>query len=162
MGTVTDFTIACWYKTLIFTEKVLFTYGGYPQNSYGIWMHGGVAMAIMITSTPAVFGTATGIVQGTSDGNWHLAIATFQRAGNITLHVDNDTILDSPTIVDISGQTAFDLSNSIGLMVGADESPATNFLDGSVDEIGIWNRVLTGGEMTALWNAGAGVTYPFS
>ena len=34
-------------------------------------------------------------------------------------------------------------------------------LDGSVDELGLWNRVLTSGEMTNLWNGGAGLTYPF-
>lgn len=32
---------------------------------------------------------------------------------------------------------------------------------GTIDEVGIWNRVLTGGEITSLYNAGAGIQYPF-
>lgn len=35
-------------------------------------------------------------------------------------------------------------------------------LDGKIDEIGIWNRALTGAEITSLYNAGAGKTYPFN
>jgi hypothetical protein len=34
-------------------------------------------------------------------------------------------------------------------------------LDGAIDEIGIWNRVLTTLEKTELYNSGAGNTYPF-
>lgn len=30
-----------------------------------------------------------------------------------------------------------------------------------VDEVGIWNRVLTSDEKLALWNSGAGKQYPF-
>jgi len=30
------------------------------------------------------------------------------------------------------------------------------------DEIGIWNRTLTSGEVTSLYNAGTGMTYPFT
>lgn len=34
------------------------------------------------------------------------------------------------------------------------------FLSGIVDEVGIWSRVLTSGEVTSLYNAGAGLAYP--
>lgn len=33
--------------------------------------------------------------------------------------------------------------------------------DGLIDEGGIWKRVLTGAEVTELYNGGAGITYPF-
>ena len=32
----------------------------------------------------------------------------------------------------------------------------------SVDEIGIWNRLLTGNEILELYNSGVGITYPFN
>ena len=35
-------------------------------------------------------------------------------------------------------------------------------LAGSIDEAGIWSRALSGTEITELYNAGAGITYPFS
>jgi hypothetical protein len=33
--------------------------------------------------------------------------------------------------------------------------------NGRIDEAGVWNRALTGDEITSLYNAGAGNTYPF-
>jgi hypothetical protein len=33
---------------------------------------------------------------------------------------------------------------------------------GRIDEVGVWNRALSGSEITSLYNAGAGKTYPFS
>ena len=32
---------------------------------------------------------------------------------------------------------------------------------GDIDEVGIWSRVLTSGEISDLYNGGAGITYPF-
>lgn len=40
--------------------------------------------------------------------------------------------------------------------------PAGTWLDGIVDEVGMWSRVLTSDELDELWNGGAGVVYPFS
>ncbi len=36
------------------------------------------------------------------------------------------------------------------------------FLSGMLDEVGLWSRALTAGEILALYNAGAGLAYPFS
>ena len=157
MGTSTNFTIACWVKFTIGTEKSIFTYGGYPVNSYGIWTHGGVIMGVFINNSPAVTNTsqATGAC---NDGSWHLVAVTYDRAGNMTIHVDNDTGPSGfPNSTDISAQSAYDLSNSIGLMIGADESTPTNFFDGSVDNLAIWSRILSAGDLSELWNGGAGV-----
>lgn len=37
-----------------------------------------------------------------------------------------------------------------------------NKLAGDLDELGIWSRVLTGAEITSLYNSGAGLQYPFT
>jgi hypothetical protein len=39
---------------------------------------------------------------------------------------------------------------------------AIDLLDGAVDEVGFWKRVLTAQERTALYNSGLGLTYPFT
>mgnify|MGYP001066256040 CR=1 FL=1 len=38
----------------------------------------------------------------------------------------------------------------------------TNFFNGLIDEVGVWDRILTTAEITARYNGGAGLTYPFS
>jgi len=40
--------------------------------------------------------------------------------------------------------------------------PDTLQYDGNIDEFGFWNRALSGAEITSLYNAGAGKTYPFN
>ena len=49
-----------------------------------------------------------------------------------------------------------------GLHIACDNGSASQCFDGMMDEIGVWNRALTGAEITQLDNAGAGLTYPFS
>lgn len=34
-------------------------------------------------------------------------------------------------------------------------------INGTIDEVGIWNRALTSGEVTELYNSGVGLQYPF-
>jgi hypothetical protein len=46
--------------------------------------------------------------------------------------------------------------------IGARVDSATLHWDGRVDSVSFWKRVLTAGEKTSLYNAGAGLDYPFS
>ena len=45
------------------------------------------------------------------------------------------------------------LETSLGVYV--------QYVDGAMDEVGIWRRLLTTDEVTKLYNGGAGLTYPF-
>jgi hypothetical protein len=42
------------------------------------------------------------------------------------------------------------------------ETDSSNFFDGSLDGVGIWDRALTASEVFQLYNHGSGVQYPFS
>jgi len=46
------------------------------------------------------------------------------------------------------------------IVIGA-EALNTRYWNGMIDEVGMWSRVLTGAEITELYNGGAGLTYPF-
>jgi hypothetical protein len=45
--------------------------------------------------------------------------------------------------------------------LGAYPSTTDWALDGNIDEVGIWNRALSAAEVTALYNGGDGISYPF-
>ena len=49
----------------------------------------------------------------------------------------------------------------IGAYTFSDNVSPMNFFNGTIDAVGIWNRVLTPTEITELYNAGAGKQYPF-
>jgi hypothetical protein len=42
------------------------------------------------------------------------------------------------------------------------EAAFTRFATGSADEVGLWTRALSQGEVTSLYNGGSGISYPFS
>jgi len=56
-------------------------------------------------------------------------------------------------------------SNLIGtdeIQIGAYNARSLPTFSGEVDEGGVWNRALTGAEITSLYNSGSGKTYPFN
>jgi len=92
-----------------------------------------------------------------STGVWyHVAVTRVQSTGVVTFYV-NGSVQGSPQS---TGRTA-DLLNSPDAFGGGCYGGTGNF-DGMIDEIGVWSRALTDAEVTQLYNAGAGLQYPFS
>lgn len=52
--------------------------------------------------------------------------------------------------------------DNIDLNIGKSFSTSAYHWNGSLDEIGIWDRALSDSEIGELWNAGAGLAYPFA
>lgn len=78
----------------------------------------------------------------------HIAV-TYDAAGLVQIYL-NGTLDDSGT--DLQTLSWGDIT--IGRFNAAS-------CDGRIDEVGIWSRVLTGAEITTLYNGGAGLSYPF-
>lgn len=82
-------------------------------------------------------------------------MVTITRSGNTWTIYYNGTSNASAS----NSSTQEAISNCVIMNVaGAYNIP----LSGVLDELGAWNRVLTGTEITELYNARAGITYPFS
>jgi hypothetical protein len=89
------------------------------------------------------------------DGTWHLIQGWYDAGSHLVgASLDNGTPVTAAlaSITAVPGST-FRLGDS----VPENQGPFIY-----VDEVGIWNRMLTSGERAALYNAGAGATYPFS
>jgi hypothetical protein len=50
-------------------------------------------------------------------------------------------------------------SSGIPFLIGSNGDTYT--FPSSIDEVGVWNRLLSDQEVSDLWNGGAGLTYPF-
>ena len=87
-----------------------------------------------------------------SDGDWHLAVA-IKNGDNYSLYIDGSTIANSTLN---SSLGTFSTTTLIG--VGS-SSAITRFWNGTIDEIGIWNRTLTQLEITQLYNNGVGISH---
>jgi len=96
-----------------------------------------------------------------NDGEWHHIVFTANGSSNSgKIYVDGT----SKDVTNVTQTTPDNFSNFVyDFVIGAtnDEGTVTNFIDADLDEIGFWNRVLSPTEITALWNSGNGLTYPF-
>ena len=89
-------------------------------------------------------------------------IVTTKTAGAINtttkLYVNNvDTAAVSP-----STNTPNIVNAPIRIGHAIDGATDKYFMDGEIDEVGVWSRALTASEVSQLYNNGAGLTYPFT
>lgn len=87
-----------------------------------------------------------------NDGNFHHCVVTVATDTSGIIYIDGASKV-SGTVDNIrtSLPTAY-----IRLGVGG---ALNNFLSGALDEVGFWTRTLTAGEVTTLYNGGAGLQY---
>jgi hypothetical protein len=90
-----------------------------------------------------------------SSGTWYHAVATWDGTDlEIYLNGEKDTPYYKPA--DTTGSMT---NTSRILTIGADKDGSGPYT-GSIDEVGIWSRALTSGEVTSLYNGGSGLAYP--
>ena len=98
---------------------------------------------------------------GLSDSTWY-HIAVVQRGHNDTLYMYVNNVRETLT----SGAGGI-FSGTVGgtddaLRFGISGAGQPWYLDGILDEIGIWKRELTPAEVGQLYNGGLGKTHPFN
>ena len=109
-----------------------------------------VAQVAIINSTIGFFGynadyavSATGY----NDGKWHM-LTTAYDGTTMTVYIDGVS----------KGSKALTLNTGSSIIsVGRDNLGGNQYLTGAMDETGIWNRALTGGEVQQLYGNGTPV-----
>lgn len=100
-------------------------------------------------------GTTVTTVEWSSSASlatWYFVVCWHDATSNtINIQVDNGTVVSQAHTTGVFNGTA---PFRIGNISGVDLA-----FDGLIDEVGFWKRVLTAGERTTLYNAGAGVSY---
>ena len=84
-----------------------------------------------------------------STGAWHRIVAWHEKGVGLGIKIDNDADITTANLLS-------QLSGNHRLYVGAGSA----FSVYSVDEVGIWKRMLTAAELLNDWNSGTGRTYP--
>lgn len=91
-----------------------------------------------------------------ADSNWHHIVVTWSNPSTAKVYIDG---VDET--VSLVSDTLDSLNNTIQFTIGA-ESSIGQFIDGIIDEFGFWSRALSSSEVSQLYNAGAGLSYPFT
>lgn len=128
------------------------------QRSYAIagFNNAGTHQLAFFVSPDGVNNFGAFVNSGVSISTWYHLVGIFTPSTSIELYLNNTRIQNTTASVPASafGSTAeFRLGDYVS---------ATSPFDGLIDEVGFWDRALTSAEVTELYNAGAGLAYPFS
>lgn len=147
-----NWSMCGWFKS-IYTGGSFNTLIGFSSAPTGGTTNSFLAMNSSTGSYHALFqqgGTTLNGVSSLNDGNWHFLCVTVASGTAASLYVDAATVVTG-TIASV-GSAIYPRFGVLG---------AGNYMSGSIDEIGLWSRTLTGTEVAQLYNSGAGFQYPF-
>lgn len=164
-----DLTISCWVniesKPGGFGYRFVGKWSGTPSTQYAyvfqFYDDSGTEKLLFAfrnsTGSPPSNNTDGYCTPTLNTGTWyHLAVVVDVSAATITFYVNG-----------VAQSTTYNYQNATSIVdttapftVGQAES--AGYYDGLLDELGIWSRILTSDEITALYNSGSGLTYPFT
>lgn len=150
-------TLAAWIKTTIISssQKIIVkdnAGAGGPQQYFIRVQSGGMIRFEVGTSASNFLTTSAGVI---SANTWHHVVGTYDGS---TMKIYVNGVLNTSS--SISGTMS---NNGVNTRIGIREDNVFPF-NGVIDEVGIWNRALTGGfagsDIDKLYNSGAGLTCP--
>jgi len=155
-----DFSVSFWaYLDTSTTYGTIIDTGGITNTAgFSITAKAGNDMTIFFKAGATARVYNTEVLNGTFGiGQWHHIIVNFDRDGNAQAY-QNGSATGTPLNIssgnDISmGATTGSLGSSINVNTG------NPYFNGRLDSFGIWNRLLTESEITALYNGGQGLIY---
>jgi len=149
-----NLSVSFWFKS---TSAALFKFPICIQTNGGNYTNSIVMMygdnLLIADRTGWVFGTN----QDINDGNWHNVIVTAAYSGNTTdgtllnMYLDGNLTPDL-TSANMGTGTASYLDGD--LYMGSFNG-ASNFYDCNVDEVAVWESILTSGNITSIFGSGA-------
>jgi hypothetical protein len=140
-----NFCISCWVKSTNTQAQQTFIESP-TENALNVYFINGGLSVDDYLNVSDIFEV------GSFDNNTWYNIVIVKDNGVVSAY-SNGTFLAS---------TEQDINITNGIGIGGSSYLSDYWTLGVVDEVGVWNRALTGAEITSLYNAGAGTTYPFA
>ena len=140
---VNPISISCWIKTTSTTDY--FISKGIASNyEYAIYINGNGQVELAAYISSGASGVFIASTSAYNDGNWHHVVGVFDPSGNFKIYVDGSQQATSSTSVSMSNGTS-------PLLIGTGFN-STNYFNGSIDQVRIFNDALTSSEVTELYN----------
>lgn len=156
MGDI-DFTIAGWVylDTKIADRGICAKFGG-SQNEFILRFQFAVLQFVFsVYSGGSIVACPATSFGNPLTGQWYFVVAWHDSVANtINIQINNGAV-DSVAY-------SVGVNDSNGAFRVGDIATLDRYMDGRIDELGVWKRVLTANERTTLYQAGSGLTYPFA
>ncbi|MEV6510932.1 sialidase family protein [Streptomyces sp. NPDC051642] len=154
LGTM-DFTVSLWFRYTATTGDQPFLWmGGVGTTEPQVWLRGEPAgnhvRALITTRVGATTVHTTSVVTtgAYNDGQWHRAVLR-RGGGQLTLSVDGTTVSTADIVGSVSRNSPF------GVHIGQ-RMDSMQYFTGSIDEVHVWERLLTDDELAAQHPSPAG------
>jgi hypothetical protein len=145
----TDFTIDVWVNVPFVVQMFIFDKRDSASDGLRFELNSNV---------PKIFMNSISITGGAIGNNsWFHILFTADRNGNGIIYVNNS----AGTPVDISASGDLNISTKARIGARSFTSPLAHY-KGNMDEMAIYNRILTPDEIALRYNSGNGNTYPFN
>lgn len=157
----TDFSINCWVNfTTLPSSSVMNICGKFEstnrQYEFALYSpSAGVYHLIATIGLGADTADQQDVVWTPSTGTWYMVTFRYTNATTKGDFSVNGSAQGAQ--VTFANALASDVSD---FRVGKEFTG--NFMNGQIDELGLWNRRITDAEITSLYNGGAGLSYPFT
>jgi hypothetical protein len=153
-----DFTVAFWCNMESKTgDPAMVSKFEGSQRSWEVWYNSAADLIEFTVSGNGTTRSAVTSLLAMTVGLYRLVYCWHDAtADTINIKLDNGAVASTSHTTGVFNSTT-------PFIVGAEPSAgsAVSYFDGLIDELGIWNRVLTGAEIITLYNTNAGITYPF-
>ena len=156
---LSTFTVVAWFKTStnFTTEAMIINKGGLNSDSsgenmnYGIWMN---ATEQIVAGFETASGTDNYVTSPSTynDGNWHLAIVTYDLV-TLKLYMDGNT-----TPVATLATTSTPETNAKPLTLAKNSRADELYFTGEIDEVQVYNTAWTSTTVANYYNDGS--TWP--
>ena len=160
----TNTSVSFWFRRSAAGSAEEFIYGWYANDGIVYWRiglstfnAGALTLGIRSATSDFKFWDIANLVTDTT--TFHHAVVTQAGTADPIIYLDGTS--RAITLRAVSGTMAKwtgTVPHSIGRTVlsGNPHLPYS----GRIDEVGLWNRILSAAEVTTLWNSGLGITYP--
>lgn len=160
LSTDTDFAIACWVKLASKqTRSVVLGKGKYSSTTdteYVLYYKSDADSFRLDVGSGSAYLNVVSTVTVTT-GVWYFIVAWHEASNNLLKISVNDQVTPDQAAYAINTQ-----DGDSNLYLGNSEDGTSYELDGDLDSVSLWiGRYLSAAEITALYNGGAGVDYPY-
>jgi len=151
-------TVSLWFNSSSITTTQqdsifgLFDNASSPSNSYQIVMDNATGGSkIKVTKWGGAVVADSGFTPTVS--TWYHLVVTYDGTNTI-IYINGD--------LKVTSNTAVQSGTSASCVMGIYPGGTVEWYNGIIDEVGIWSRALSSTEVTALYNSGNGLQYPFT
>lgn len=147
LGISTAFSISCWFRISTNTNYDHVIGGPTSWNAwdsgFGLYCNGsGVRFWVDTWNVPANQHVSSGAL---NNDQWYHAVCTFDTTSGLKLYIDAGTAITA------AGTNFTGLSNNI--FIGSTGTNAGYGFNGDIDEVAIWNKVLSADDVTTIYNS---------